>query len=131
MGGRPDKAGGSEETGSVQHLAALAMTGCFRTTSTSTAVALVGLLLAEMAAGKVLVQHTVMATCPGDWRSSAPRASGLHTCGMFGSCCFPRGSDWTGALSGTCRTTRWTTRPFGWRSAWCWALGTAGRRVRY
>ena len=43
---------------SVQRLAALAMTGCFRTTSTTAALALAGLLPAEMmAAGKVLVQQ--------------------------------------------------------------------------
>ena len=42
---------------SVQRLAALAMTGCFRTTSTKAALALAGLLPAEMAAGKVLVQQ--------------------------------------------------------------------------
>jgi len=43
----------------VQHLAALTMTttGCFPTTSTSAALALAGLLPAEMAAGKVLVRQ--------------------------------------------------------------------------
>ena len=40
---------------SAQRLAALAMTGCFRATSTGAALAL--LLQAEMAAGKVLVQQ--------------------------------------------------------------------------
>jgi len=56
---------------SVQRLAALAMTGCFRTTSTIAALALAGLLPAEMAAGKVLVQQ--YCHCPMSC------ASGRHT----------------------------------------------------
>ncbi|CAM9989104.1 unnamed protein product [Heterosigma akashiwo] len=50
--------GTMERLRSVQRLAALAMTGCFRTTLTTAALALAGLLPAEMvAAGKVLVQQ--------------------------------------------------------------------------
>jgi len=48
------KRGAQRRLRSVQRLAAL---GCFRTTSTSAALALAGLLPAEMAAGKVLVQQ--------------------------------------------------------------------------
>ncbi|CAN0111554.1 unnamed protein product, partial [Heterosigma akashiwo] len=55
------KRGAQRRLRSVQRLAALAMTGCFRTTSTSAALVLAGLLPAEMAAGKVLVQQ-VLAT---------------------------------------------------------------------
>jgi len=51
------KRGAQRRLRSVQRLAALAMTGCFRTTSTTAALALAGLLPAEMAAGKVLVQQ--------------------------------------------------------------------------
>ena len=51
------KKGAQRRLRSVQRLAALAMTGCFRTTSTKAALALAGLLPAEMAAGKVLVQQ--------------------------------------------------------------------------
>ena len=51
------KKGAQRRLRGVQRLAALAMTGCFRTTSTKAALALAGLLPAEMAAGKVLVQQ--------------------------------------------------------------------------
>jgi len=45
----------------LERLVALAVTGCFRTTSTCVALALANLLPAKMAAGKVLVQQY----CPG------------------------------------------------------------------
>jgi len=51
------KRGAQRRLRSVQRLAALAMTGCFRTTSTNAALALAGLLPAEMAAGKLPVQQ--------------------------------------------------------------------------
>jgi len=104
--------------GLQRRLTALAMTGCFQTTSTSAALALAGLLPAEeMAAGKkkegdddgsTAASSTAMPLCPGDWRPSASCANGLHTCGKFGSGYCRPGSGWTGALSGAwwCRKSR-------------------------
>jgi len=59
-GGRPaglTKQGTARRLRGVPCLAALAMTGCFRMTSTSAALALASLLPEEMAAGKKLVQQ--------------------------------------------------------------------------
>jgi len=75
------KRGAQRRLRSVQRLAALAMTGCFRTTSTNAALALAGLLpRRKWLLGSCRYSSTAMAPCPGDWRSSVPRASGRVAC---------------------------------------------------
>ncbi|CAM9984859.1 unnamed protein product, partial [Heterosigma akashiwo] len=106
------------------------MTCCFRTTSstTSAALALAGLLPVEMAgcwkkknAGNSAMHgplsrrlETIHHPRPVQM-AAAPVARSAAAVGWDQA-------GWTGASSGACRTTRWTTLlPSGWRSGWCWA----------
>ena len=96
MGGRPDQAGDSEETakctapGGPDHDRLLPDDLDQRGTGAG--------YRRRWLLGRCGYSSTAMAPCPlGDWRSSAPGASGRHTCGTFGSCCCRPGIrlDWS------------------------------------